>query len=135
MSTETKKKYITSLGRRKSALANLRLFTGKSKSQVNGQDVDKYFPTPAEQILYQKPQSLTETTQKYYYEAKITGGGKAGQLEALALAISRALLKANAEFKSVLRANQLLTVDARVRQRRHVGTGGKARRVKQSPRR
>jgi small subunit ribosomal protein S9 len=135
MATEIKKKYITALGRRKSAQANLRLYTGKSKSQINGQDIDKYFPTPAEKILYEKPQLLTETSQKYYFEAKALGGGKAGQLEALVLAISRALLKANAEFKSVLRANELLTVDARVRQRRHVGTGGKARRTKQSPRR
>ena len=68
-------------------------------------------------------------------DLKIIGGGKTGQLSALTLALSRALVKSNPDFTSPLAKATLLTVDARVRERRMVGTGGKARRQKQSPKR
>jgi len=131
----TKTKYTYSLGRRKSSICTLRLYKGKGSSEVNQQPVDKYFPLEAEKIIYNKPFVLTENKDKYYFVAKVNGGGKRGQLEALTLAIARAFQKIDNNVTSILRKAGLLTVDSRVRERRMVGTGGKSRRQKQSPRR
>lgn len=137
--TTTKKSaantYTYAVGRRKSAVATVKLFKGKTEPQVNKMAFAKYFPSKTDELMYQKPFVITETKGKYYIEAKITGGGKAGQIEALSVAISRALKKIDESYGPLLRAAGLLTVDSRVRERRMVGTGGKARRQKQSPKR
>ena len=133
--TQSKNSYTRSIGRRKSAIASLKLFSGKGESTVNGLNLDKYFPTKTEKIVYDKPFEITKTTGKYHFQAKIIGGGKTGQVQALSLAISRGLVKINDTFKTDLRAEGLLTVDSRVKERRMVGTGGKSRRQKQSPKR
>ena len=137
MTKLNKNTYTYALGRRKSAVATIKLFSGKSgESMVNGQKTDKYFAGEHNQILINKPFTVTSTSEKYYYLAKIVGGGKNGQLEALVLAIARALKKIDeTNFRPLLRNAGLLTVDSRVRERRMVGTGGKARRQKQSPKR
>ena len=131
----SKNSYTRSLGRRKSAVATIKLFSGKGESMVNKLDLIKYFPTKTEKIIYEKPFEITKTLGKYYYLAKINGGGKTGQVQALSLAISRSLIKINELFKPDLRGAGLLTVDSRVKERRMVGTGGKSRRQKQSPKR
>ena len=133
--TTSKNSYTRSIGRRKSAVASLKLFSGKGESTVNGLSLEKYFPTKTEKIVYDKPFEITKTSGKYYFQSKIIGGGKTGQVQALSLAISRCLVKINDTFKADLRINGLLTVDSRVKERRMVGTGGKARRQKQSPKR
>jgi small subunit ribosomal protein S9 len=130
-----KNSYTRSVGRRKSAVVCVKLFSGKGDSSINGISLDKYFPTKTEKIVYDKPFEITKTLGKYYFQAKIIGGGKTGQVQALSLAISRCLIKINESFKTELRANGLLTVDSRVKERRMVGTGGKSRRQKQSPKR
>jgi len=130
-----KNTYTYAVGRRKSAVATIKLFEGKGDLEVNTLPAYKYFPTPTQKVLCEKPFIVTKTEGKYHFKAKISGGGKNGQLEALVLAISRALQKIDTTFTSTLRANDLLTVDFRVRERRMVGTGGKARRQKQSPKR
>jgi small subunit ribosomal protein S9 len=127
--------YTRSIGRRKSAIVSVKLFSGKGESVVNGISLGKYFPTKTEKIVYDKPFEVTKTSGKYYLQAKIIGGGKTGQVQALSLAISRSLVKINESFKPELRANGLLTVDSRIKERRMVGTGGKSRRQKQSPKR
>lgn len=128
--------YTYALGRRRSAIATIKLFAGKSDSQVNGLEISRYFPGTDYQIRYQQPFIVTDTSGKYYFQAKIVGGGKVGQLGALVLAISRALKKIDeVAYKKLLRDAGLLTVDSRVRERRMIGTGGKARRQKQSPKR
>lgn len=127
--------YTYAIGRRKSAIAAVKLFSGKAKSMVNGIALEKYFPGSNFEIRYLKPFNITDTLGKYYYSAKVSGGGKSGQLDALILAISRTLKKIDVAFGATLRANGLITVDSRVRQRRNIGTGGKARRQKQSPKR
>ena len=129
------KKYIYSIGRRRSAVASIRLFTGKGDSTINGTALEKYFPQKIAKIIHEKPFIVTKTFGKYYFEAKISGGGKMGQVDALSLAIARSLVKINESFKNDLRVAGLLTVDSRIRERRMVGTGGKARRQKQSPKR
>lgn len=134
--SNSKTTYTYAIGRRKSSVATVKLFAGKSDSIVNGLVFDKYFPGEHNAITLQKPFLVTDTKNKFYYQAKIIGGGKIGQLDALVLAISRALKKLDeAANKSPLRNAGLLTVDSRVRERRMVGTGGKARRQKQSPKR
>lgn len=134
-SKSNSKKYIYTLGRRKSSVATVKLFTGKGESLINGIALDKYFPQKIAKIIHEKPFLITKTVGKYYFEAKITGGGKMGQVSSLSLAIARGLIKINETFKSELRQAGLLTVDSRVRERRMVGTGGKSRRQKQSPKR
>jgi len=114
----------------------VRLFRGKGENTVNGVSIEKYFPGAINKSYWQKPFNLTETAEKYYISAKVLGSGKKGQLEALVLGMARALSEANPEkFRPVLKKAGLLTRDSRIRQRRMVGTGGKARRKKQSPKR
>ncbi|HOR01830.1 MAG TPA: 30S ribosomal protein S9 [Candidatus Woesebacteria bacterium] len=131
----SKTSYIRSVGRRKSAVATVKLFSGKGDCLVNGIQLNKYFPTKTEKIVYDKPFEVTKTLGKYYFSATIIGGGKTGQVQALSLALARCLIKIDESFKPILRANGLVTVDSRVKERRMVGTGGKARRQKQSPKR
>lgn len=129
-------KYTYAIGRRRSATAAVKLYPNKGESMVNGLAVDKYFPGKLNLAGYQKPFVATNTDGQYHFEVKLSGGGKGGQLDALILAISRALDKTDhAVHHTILRTAGLLTVDSRVRERRKVGTGGKARRAKQSPKR
>jgi len=127
--------YTYAVGRRKSAIATIKLFSGKGATEVNSLAIEKYFPTATQKVIYEKPFVVTNNLGKFHFKTKISGGGKNGQIEALTLAISRALQKLDTTFTSVLRTSGLLTVDSRVRERRMVGTGGKARRQKQSPKR
>ena len=128
--------YIFAVGRRKGGVARVRLFHGKAENTVNGMSAGKYFPGELAAKVMAKPLGATEMTDKYYYSAKVAGGGKEGQLDALILGISRALVKISPEKnKAVLKKLGLLTRDSRERQRRMVGKGGKARRAKQSPKR
>ncbi len=133
--TPKKDQYTFTVGRRKSAVATIKLYPGKGESKVNDQSVAKYFSSVFYHSQYELPFEVTHTQDKYHYTATILGGGKHGQIEALTVALARALKEISAEYTSVLRAAGLLTIDARVRERRKVGTGGKARRAKQSPKR
>lgn len=125
--------YIYALGRRKAAVATVKLFNRKGDSFINDRSPQIYFPTGFS--LLNRPFTVTKTEDKFHYTAKIVGGGKSGQLEALLLALARALKKKDPDHTSALSQAGLLTVDSRVRERRMVGTGGKARRQKQSPKR
>ncbi len=128
--------YIYTVGRRKSASARVRLFKGRSQSSVNNVPFDEYFPGKIFEDYFKKPFELTETLGKYYVTVRVLGGGRKGQLEATVHGIARSLAKLDSEkFRSPLKKAGLLTRDSRVRERRKVGTGGKARRKKQSPKR
>ena len=131
-----KKDYVYAVGRRRTASARVRLYKGKKESTVNGELIGKYFPGQLMRSVWQKPFSLTNTLNEYYVTVKVLGGGKEGQLEAVRHGISRALAKVDEKkFRLVLKAEGLLTRDDRKRERRMVGTGGRARRKKQSPKR
>lgn len=128
--------YIYGVGRRKEAQARVRIYRGKGENTVNGMVSGKYFPGDVAAKAIAKPFGATEASEKFYFSARILGGGKEAQLEALVLGISRALVKlAPEKNRPVLRKLNLLTRDPRARQRRMVGMGGKARRQKQSPKR
>ena len=136
MPRKKKINYTYAVGRRRSASARVRLFKGRSQSLVNDAPIEEYFPGEIFKDYFTKPFKLTETLGKYYVTVKVVGGGKKGQLGATVHGIARALAKLDAEnLRSPLKKAGLLTRDSRVRERRKVGTGGKARRKKQSPKR
>lgn len=136
MNSKVKTNYIYAIGRRKKSSARIRLHKGVGVNLINDKKVADVYQGKVSEIVINKPFKLTDTEGKYFFTAKVVGGGKEGQLEAIAHGISRALVKANSEkFRSILKDNNLLTRDSRSRLRRMVGTGGKARRKKQSPKR
>lgn len=129
-------KFTHAVGRRKSASARVRLFKGQGQNLVNGKAASEVFSLAKLQAEFLRPFKVTSLADKYYFTARVVGGGTASQTEALALGISRALTQIEKDkIKPTLRKHGLLTRDPRVRQRRMVGTGGKARRKKQSPKR
>jgi small subunit ribosomal protein S9 len=131
-----KQKFTYAVGKRRNAVARVRLYKGKVPSLINGDAIEKYFPGQVEKVLWEKPFRLTETSDKYYASVKVAGGGKTGQLQAAIHGVSKALAKENLEkFRPILKKAGLLTRDARIRERRKVGMGGKSRRKKQSPKR
>ena len=131
-----KKNYIYAVGRRKSSSARVRLFKGSGESIINNKKISEVYENKTALIILDKPFKVTNTQGKYFFTAKVSGGGKEGQMEAIIHGVSRALIKINADkFRVPLKEKKLLTRDPRERQRRMVGTGGKARRKKQSPKR
>ena len=136
MARKKKINYTFSVGRRRAASARVRLFKGKGENQVNGISIEQYFPGVINKVAWSQPFKLTETEGKYFVTVKVAGGGKNGQLDAVILGISRALALAEKEkFRPPLKKAGLLARDSRIRERRKVGMGGKARRKKQSPKR
>lgn len=128
--------YTYATGKRKEASARVRVFHGKGESTVNAQAAEKYFPGKVNESIWKKPFEVTETSEKYYFSARVVGGGKMAQVEALANGLAKAIAKVSKDkFRVVLKKVGLLTRDARERQRRMVGMGGKSRRAKQSPKR
>jgi len=143
----SKKDFIFAVGRRREAIARVRLYNTPSITMkgeeyrrgdviVNQKAVGTYFSFKAYQPVIAKFFDATGAKEKFIYSIKVEGGGLHGQLEAVLHGIARALDKVDREkYHSALKDNGYLTRDARVRERRKVGTGGKARRRKQSPKR
>lgn len=127
--------YINAVGRRKEAIARVRLVAGKGAFVVNGKAINQYFPGPLFQKLYTKPLTLTQTFNKYYGTIKVSGGGLSSQLGAVIHGISKALNTVDPGYRAILKKEGLLTRDARVKERRKYGHAQKARAMKQSPKR
>jgi len=141
----SKKDYVFAVGRRKGSVARVRLYpkdsivwgaeVKKGDIVVNNKKALEYFGKESEKI-FREPLIVTNVEKKFAVTVKAQGGGKVGQLGATVLGIARALDEFDKEkFRSILKKRGLLTRDARVRERRKVGMGGKARRKKQSPKR
>lgn len=125
-----------SVGRRKAAVARVRLFPGQSQMTVNGKPISDYFKGQVAQKAYQRPFELTKTLGKMTGTVKIVGGGPKSQLDALVHGLAKALELANkGSHRAPLKREGLLTRDSRVRERRKYGRAGKARALKQSPKR
>lgn len=136
MQRKKKINYTYAVGRRRTASARIRLFKGKGESVVNGLPITEYFSGVINKDVWAKPFKTVDVSDKYYVTVRVVGGGKRGQLNAVAHGIARALTKENKEkFRKPLKDAGLLTRDPRVRERRKIGTGGRARRKKQSPKR
>lgn len=123
------------MGRRKEAIARVRVLEGQGQITINGKPISEIFRGPVFQMTYQKPFELTKTLGKYTATVKVTGGGMSSQLDAVVHGLSRSLAKISPEFRTALKKHRLLTRDPRVRERRKVGLGGRARAQKQSPKR
>jgi len=121
------KSYLT-VGRRKEAVARVRILSGKGKILVNGMPYENYFVRETDRIIIQQPFSLTNLLDKYDIVAVIRGGGLSGQAGALRHGISRALILAEPETKDVLRKNGLLTRDPRMKERKKYGQKGARKR-------
>lgn len=124
-----------SVGRRKEAIARVRVMEGNGQITVNGKPISEVLRGLIFQKKYQKPFELTKTLGKYTATVKVKGGGVSSQLDAIVHGISRSLSQISAEYRAVLKRNGLLTRDPRVRERRKPGQAGKARAKKQSPKR
>ena len=112
---------IHTIGRRKTSVARIFLKEGSGKITVNKKDYTDYFSTPTLQYKIQQPFALTETEGNYDLKVTVVGGGINGQVEAVRLAISRALCQINEEHRLVLKPEGLLTRDPRMVERKKFG--------------
>ena len=113
---------IIATGRRKNSIAVVKLVKGKGRIFVNGKTLAAYIGNrPAVEMMIYRPLVLTENQDKYDVKVKAVGGGIVGQSGAIRHGIARALLKANEEYKNVLRLEGLLTRDPRVKERKKYG--------------
>ncbi|MCI1881317.1 MAG: 30S ribosomal protein S9, partial [Sporolactobacillus sp.] len=98
-------------GRRKDAVARVRLVAGDGKVVVNGRDVEDYFDLESLRTALKQPLVVTETEGRYDVLVNVTGGGFTGQAGAIRHGIARALLKADPDYRAVLKQNGFLTRD------------------------
>ena len=112
---------INKLGRRKSSVARIYLKNGKGKITINKRDHKDYFTTDVLQYKIFQPFELTGTKGKYDATISVNGGGTTGQVEAIRLAISRALVELNSDYKPLLKAEGLMTRDPRMVERKKPG--------------
>ena len=116
------KDIIMATGRRKTSIAVVKLVKGKGRIFVNGKTLRNYIGNrPAIEMLVYRPLVLTETQDRYDIRVKAVGGGIVAQCGAIRHGISRALLKSNEDFRSVLKVEGLLTRDPRVKERKKYG--------------
>ena len=112
---------IHKIGRRKTSVARIYLSKGKNKMIINGKDYKDYFPTTSLQYKIIQPFKLTDNLGKFDLSVNVHGGGITGQVEAIRLAISRALSEMSDENKSALKKEGLLTRDPRMVERKKFG--------------
>jgi small subunit ribosomal protein S9 len=108
-------------GRRKEAIARVRLRPGTGVVTVNGKAFDQYFGTPAQRMLVTEPLRVTSTSEVYDVDATIIGGGVAGQAGALRMGIARSLVELDPESRPALKKAGLLTRDARKKESKKYG--------------
>lgn len=108
-------------GRRKEAVARVKLVAGDGAFTVNGRDIDEYFPTRVHRTVARSPLVLVGRDKDYDVVATIRGGGTAGQAGAVRLGVARALIEADPEFRAQLKAEGYLRRDAREKERRKYG--------------
>jgi small subunit ribosomal protein S9 len=117
--------YFYALGRRKSATARVRLSAGKGNITVNDKPINEYF-ADSQNLLAEisKPFTALDQENKFDITVKVSGGGHAGQIDAIRLGISKALVEMNADFKNTLRRADLLGRDPREKERKKFGLKG-----------
>ena len=108
-------------GRRKEAVARVRIRPGQGAITVNKRTIEDYFPSPAQRMVVTEPLRLTTTADVYDVDATITGGGTTGQAGALRLGIARALAELDPEVRVPLKRAGLLTRDAREKESKKYG--------------
>ena len=108
-------------GRRKNAVARVRIIPGKGNITINGLTIDEYLPTEVSKIIVKQPLVVTANEGKYDLIVKVIGGGYSGQAGAIRHGLARALVKANIENKAALKSAGFLTRDPRMKERKKPG--------------
>ncbi len=112
---------VQSTGRRKRAVARVRVRTGTGQIVVNGRDVTAYFPSATHRMVLTEPLRITSTDEVYDIDATLVGGGPTGQAEALRLGIARALSTLDPELRPSLKKEGFLTRDPRKKESKKYG--------------
>ncbi len=121
-------------GRRKCAVARVRLIPGKGKILINNRELENYFTEPQERNAVLEPLLATRTERSFDVLVNVRGGGHSGQAGAVRLGVARALVAAEQRYEAVLRDKRLLTRDARVVERKKYGRRKARRRFQFSKR-
>ena len=131
---EAKLPEYTGTGRRKTAVARVRLASGTGKIVVNGRPFENYFPLESLRVTAIQPLTITGTADKFDAQITVTGGGSSGQAGAVRHSLARALLTVDANLRPTLKAEGLLTRDPRMRERKKYGQPGARKRFQYSKR-
>src|SRR5690606_33893922 len=112
---------IHKIGRRKTAVARVYVSEGTGQITVNKKEFATYFPTATLQYKVMQPMSMTEDATNYDVKVNVYGGGSNGQAEAVRMALARAMCEVDAENRSILKPECLLTRDPRMVERKKCG--------------
>jgi small subunit ribosomal protein S9 len=127
--------FYAATGRRKEAAARVRLYPGGSgKITINGREFEDYLPRPSHRTSVIRPLELVEMIGKVDLRCSTRGGGLTGQAQAIQMGISRALVAYDAELRSILKQNGMLTRDPREKERKKYGLAGARKRFQFSKR-
>jgi len=130
----TTKTYDRGIGRRKCAIAQVKLLPGSGEIIINGKPYQQVFTRVEHRHAVEIPFKATDTMGRYNAEIKVVGGGMTGWAGAIRLGIARALVAVNEHFKPLLRKEGLLTRDPRVKERKKYGQPGARKRFQYSKR-
>ena len=130
----TKAAPIWGTGRRKSAVARVRLLPGEGKIAINDHEVDAYFPEEKDRRSVLSPLVATGALKSFTIFVNVSGGGLSGQADAVKLGIARALKQADASFEKALRDGGFMTRDPRMKERKKYGQKGARKRFQFSKR-
>ncbi|MCL5096103.1 MAG: 30S ribosomal protein S9 [Candidatus Omnitrophica bacterium] len=131
---ESKVQEFLGTGRRKTAVARVRLAQGSGKVLVNGRPLENYFLVEDLRAVVVQPLARTENLAKFDVRVNVKGGGPSGQAEAVRHGIARALLVADINLRPILKAEGFLTRDPRMRERKKYGQPGARKRFQYSKR-
>jgi small subunit ribosomal protein S9 len=131
---EVKAPHNLGTGRRKTAVARVRLATGTGKIVINGRPFENYFPMESLRGVVTQPFIVTGSADKFDAQITVTGGGPAGQAGAVRHGIARALLTVDVNMRPVLKAEGFLTRDPRMKERKKYGQPGARKRFQYSKR-
>jgi small subunit ribosomal protein S9 len=115
------KKYFYGTGRRKEAVARVRIIPGKGKITINDRTIEEFFGLETLRMIVKQPLVVTNNESKYDVVVKVIGGGYTGQAGAIRHGLSRALLQANEENRAILKKSGFLTRDSREKERKKYG--------------
>lgn len=113
--------YFYGTGRRKSSVARVRLYPGTGKVTINDRDIDDYFGLETLKLIVRQPLALTDSLNKFDVVCRVAGGGVTGQAGAIRHGISRAMLKADENYRPALKKAGFLTRDPRMKERKKYG--------------
>ncbi len=131
---ETKTAPHIGTGRRKTAIARVRLASGTGKILINGRPFENFFPVETQRVIATQPLTVTGMADKYDAHISVQGGGPNGQAGAVRHGLARALLTVDANLRPILKSEGLLTRDPRMRERKKYGQPGARKRFQYSKR-